>query len=114
MRRFRFSLRWMLVAVATVALLLGMESMRRRRKSFSELATAYASSRVAWEAEAESDAAAARDFQHFGFRQGAETIAQLGELHRAQARYCDRLATKYRSAARYPWLPVVPDPPEPK
>jgi hypothetical protein len=33
--------------------------------------------------------------------------------HAKQARYHARLERKYRRAARYPWLPVEPDPPEP-
>jgi hypothetical protein len=28
--------------------------------------------------------------------------------------YYQSLASKYQHAARYPWLPVEPDPPEPK
>jgi hypothetical protein len=28
--------------------------------------------------------------------------------------YHDRMKEKYQCAARYPWLPVEPDPPEPK
>lgn len=30
------------------------------------------------------------------------------------ARWPREMAKKYRQAARYPWLPVAPDPPEPK
>ena len=31
-----------------------------------------------------------------------------------RSRFHDELAKKYHRAARYPWLPVAPDPPEPK
>jgi hypothetical protein len=33
---------------------------------------------------------------------------------RREAKYDHQLASKYERAARYPWLPVAPDPPEPK
>ena len=40
-------------------------------------------------------------------RQSATRFAQAIAYHAAMAR-------KYRHAARYPWLPVEPDPPEPR
>ncbi len=40
-------------------------------------------------------------------RQSATRFAQAIAYHAAMAR-------KYRRAARYPWLPVEPDPPEPR
>jgi hypothetical protein len=30
------------------------------------------------------------------------------------AKYHEAMSRKYEHAARYPWLPVAPDPPEPK
>ena len=39
------------------------------------------------------------------------TIARDAEGWGAVERYHAALAAKYRRAARYPWLPVVPDPP---
>jgi hypothetical protein len=33
---------------------------------------------------------------------------------RAQLRWNEAMAEKYRWAARYPWLPIAPDPPEPE
>jgi hypothetical protein len=36
------------------------------------------------------------------------------ELWRDEMRHLKRLAAKYKHAARYPWLPVEPDPPEPE
>jgi hypothetical protein len=37
----------------------------------------------------------------------ADSLRRRSEYHR-------RLRRKYERAARYPWLPVAPDPPEPK
>ena len=47
------------------------------------------------------------------------TIEEIMRLHRDYDRMMDRadhhasLVRKYEHAARYPWLPVEPDPPEP-
>jgi hypothetical protein len=38
------------------------------------------------------------------------TVSKLTALRQ----YYERLAAKYRRVARYPWLPVPPDPPEPE
>jgi hypothetical protein len=35
-------------------------------------------------------------------------------ITRARARWHEILQDKYRKAARYPWLPIDPDPPKPK
>ena len=37
-----------------------------------------------------------------------------GPTTEAGLRWHDRLAAKYAMAARYPWLPVWPDPPRPE
>jgi hypothetical protein len=42
------------------------------------------------------------------------TLERWIDLHDRRAEYFGRLARKYERAARYPWLPVPPDPPEPK
>jgi hypothetical protein len=38
---------------------------------------------------------------------------KFAELSAARAAYHTALVQKYERAARYPWLPVEPDPPEP-
>jgi hypothetical protein len=40
--------------------------------------------------------------------------AEWSAGHRARASYHARLRRKYERAARYPWLPVPADPPEPR
>jgi hypothetical protein len=42
--------------------------------------------------------------------------SSASEIERSSRRldYHDSLISKYERAARYPWLPVAPDPPEPK
>jgi len=43
----------------------------------------------------------------------AQHMVSFAALRDARAQYYSDLAAKYRRAARYPWLPVPPDPPEP-
>ena len=49
----------------------------------------------------------------------SEMSTEIGQLYRDYDRMMDRadhhaaMAHKYEHAARYPWLPVEPDPPEP-
>lgn len=43
-----------------------------------------------------------------------ESFRQSLALARRRTAYHAAMARKYRRAARYPWLPVAPDPPEPE
>jgi hypothetical protein len=102
-----------MVAVAIVAILIGTGlEINRRLRRFARLAGHH--SRVA--------------IEQFGtFMAFGGDSAALDEVPPAgwgPARYLRRLkasighhhamALKYESAARYPWLPVAPDPPEPE
>jgi hypothetical protein len=102
----------MMLVVAILAAALGLEVMRRRRSGFGGLATDYAASQVASEEEADLCEAEARQFRYHGFFPAAESFAFQEVLHRERAKYFGLLAKKYREAARFPWLPVEPDPPE--
>jgi hypothetical protein len=85
--------RWM-IAVAIVGLILGAVSTHR---SFRLWNTADAH----WE-------------RSLSFRVvGTNQHPDLSRRHR-RYEYHLWLAVKYAEAARYPWLPVEPDPPEPK
>jgi hypothetical protein len=107
--------RWML-AVAVVALLMGgvVVAVRatRRSREYRQIAVWHAAMRdlclgEAYEYQYAYDHRAAGDHR-------AETDWPRYEAHeRALARHHDGLAAKYDRAARYPWLPVEPDPPEP-
>jgi hypothetical protein len=52
------------------------------------------------------------------WRQNREAELQqwkdMKAAHNTLANYHGRLRRKYERAARYPWLPIAPDPPEPK
>jgi hypothetical protein len=95
--------RWM-IAVAVVGLLCLLE---HRRRSFEALA-AYHHTRVA----------------HFVIVQSLDDVTVIRRISRDRkplatdevkvATWHEAMARKYRQAARNPWLPVEPDPPEPK
>jgi hypothetical protein len=104
--------RWM-VAVAIVGILIGagLKAGRRSRR-FARLASYH------------SDAA----LDHFGTQMAlggepppleegaAEVPGPVRYLRREKAlvRYHSALTIKYEHVARYPWLPVTPDPAEPE
>ena len=103
--------RWMIVVAIAAILIFGLELDRRSRR-FARLAAYHTNLAL----------------EHFGTLMafGGEPPpirdvppAGLGPtryLHRAKAllNYHSVLTEKYQRAARYPWLPVAPDPPEPE
>jgi hypothetical protein len=116
MRAPRMTTRRWMGAVAVVALLIGAaRAMDRRSKRFARLATSHA--HVAME-----HLSTLMDFG--GDPPPLEEIEKLPPAVQGPARYLHRakslvlyhraLKDKYDRAARYPWLPVEPDPLEPK
>jgi hypothetical protein len=89
--RVRFTVRRLMVAVAVVGITLGaLAACRSRSARFREIRDRHrAAMIVGFEAPGEAAPAARLDW------------------HRAIER-------KYEYAARHPWLPVAPDPPEPE
>jgi hypothetical protein len=105
LRRVRFSIRRLLVAVALFALVFAGEEATRRR--WESLASVYRGKagrceHVALVALHSSDLEAAR-----GNDSEMRKLKRIVDHHVA-------LARKYQHAARRPWVPVAPDPPEPK
>jgi hypothetical protein len=86
MRRLRIRIRTLLIAVALIGLACGADVMRKRRVEYLDRA-------MAWQCIAE-DLCSPHD-------------PRIDE-------HCDQLRRKYERAARYPWLPVAPDPPPPE
>ena len=104
MRLPRMTTRRLLVAVAVVALVFAGEATRRRWEC---LASAYRGKagrceHVALVALHSSALEVAR-----GNDSEMRKLKRIADHHVA-------LARKYQHAARCPWLPVAPDPPEPK
>jgi hypothetical protein len=87
--RPRFTLRRLMVAVAVMAVVLGLcRWLWTRSVAFRSIADAHNAQRMG------------------GIPMHTENLPSL--------LYHIEMGNKYDRAARYPWLPVAPDPPEPK
>jgi hypothetical protein len=104
--------RWIIV-VAVIGLMIGggVLLIRQRRDYFLALAQSH-------QQEAASSMARGTALKsRFGSMPGGRI--EIGQLFRNCDRMVDRashhaaMAHKYERAARYPWLPVEPDPPAP-
>ena len=95
MPRFRFTVRRMMVAVAIVGVMLAAYPLYRRIHRRS----------VAFGEMSEIEGVLAKLHQRGG-PHGGPASPELADYHR-------NLQRKYAHAARYPWLPVAPDPPKP-
>jgi hypothetical protein len=98
----RFTVRRLMVAVAIVALALTVYAgIERRRARLQRVAQHH------WE-EVAANSVVQADANRTIYR------ASASFRNRQLANYHVNLANKYANAARYPWLPVAPDPPEPE
>jgi hypothetical protein len=101
--------RWM-VAVAVVALSVAGEQMRRRAVRYRGLAERHAKIELVCRRTA-ARLPLMKPSDYGAFCGGmARNIRRSPRL----AAYQADLRRKYEHAARYPWLPVEPDPPEPE
>jgi hypothetical protein len=92
----------MMVVVAVVALLLGVVAILRRRTHFQRLADYHA------------EAARQLRSSHGSAIHPGGAYVHIPLTPPSLADYHENLAAKYERAARYPWLPIAPDPPEPE
>lgn len=101
MQLARFRLRTLMIVVAVVGLLLGGGlTLRRRSAQFRVLAQHHH---------------ALAGFATMTYADGSSTEFRLTpEGYQAKQDWHLVLRDKYKCAARYPWLPVPADPPEPK
>jgi hypothetical protein len=105
--------RWM-VAVAVIGLLVGGGvRLKRRRDYFLSLARSHAQKMPS--STAEGKALRSRFGSTSGMG-GEETVLLSRDFDRMMNRadHHSALRRKYEHAARYPWLPVEPEPPEPE
>jgi hypothetical protein len=140
--RVRFTVRRLMIVVVIVAGLLWGLKMRRLSVSYSEQAATHASEQKFWDSGVSlSNVEIARRTSHLaelrekanrdraeGFPEVANNFERLIELESHMLNYyledarirkshrdeSARLNRKYYRAARYPWLSVEPDPPEPE
>ena len=100
--RVRFTVRRLMVAVAIVGVLLWMTLLGKRVRAFRWMAEYHAAHRMKYPITGSPGAA-------------PRGVDSRGELVSAERdRWHAALAAKYSRAARSPWLPVEPDPPEPE
>jgi hypothetical protein len=106
--------RWMIV-VAVAALVVGFIRLWTLRHLYLEKAANHASFRAHVLRTPESTAYWENRWTdqrrglpaRYPWPAGPPFVPAMGEYH-------DAMRIKYERAARYPWLPVEPDPPEPK
>jgi hypothetical protein len=113
--RVRFTVRRMMVAVAVVAIISGSVQLWRLRRLYQDRASGYASMALRYVSTPEE--AAYWEARWTRQREGrpAEYPWPAGPpFVPAIVAHYRSLQAKYEHAARYPWLTVVPDTPEPK
>jgi hypothetical protein len=113
MPRARFTVRGLMIAVAVAGALLGaaVEALRLRRRSaeYAALAGRHAANERTFRAiAAAGPGGALLLIAHGPGTRSRRTTPGAEADHEAALRL------KYERAARYPWLPVAPDPPEPE
>jgi hypothetical protein len=105
--RVRFTVGRMMIAVAIVAMVTGMYDLARRSSIYESKARRYADREVL-----------SRDlmvsFANPDRPEVVELCRQEYAANLVRAEYERSLKRKYLQAARRPWLPVAPDPPEPE
>jgi hypothetical protein len=114
--RVRFTLRRLLIMIALLAVLMaaGLEAARwsRLAQAYRQYAVGHAAFRDLSLGEAEEYRSAYEHVNPADVRSRTELLeSEAGE--RRLARHYDALDAKYRRAARFPWLPVEADPPQP-
>ncbi len=104
--RFRLTVRSLMVAVAASGLVAWGTAMKLRAARFREKAESFDACEqvVAAVARARSQA--------LGLE--SRPTGPEAERVRRRAEWCVGMRSKYERAARHPWLPVGPDPPEPE
>jgi hypothetical protein len=115
--RLRFTIRWLMVAVAVMATLLMAEKMRRAWHERSLKAAEYAAEAKSWSDDAskvESMMVRPRSRSDAASRQRLAELGEVARNYRDHERSNWELASKYARAAARPWLPIERDPPEPK
>src|SRR4051812_46996523 len=108
--RVRFTVRRMMLAVAIAAVALGSTAeLKRRSDRFRRLAEEH-NQRVIVGRMVTRRGGGTREF----FYDRSGNPVPEWERHLLKDAWHAKLKIKYYEASRHPWLPVPPDPPEPK
>lgn len=115
--RPRFTVRRLMVVVAIVAMILGVWLWAERRRARFSALESWHDRQVLWDVciiaghpGPDGEYVWEAEPRPRPLKPGTPR-ASPHQLRISTWHY--RLASKYRRAARYPWLPVEPDPPEP-
>jgi hypothetical protein len=106
--RPRFTLRWLMLAIAIAAMLFSSQIFRERSRRFDRLAREFAM---------KEDYAVKFNRQNPGpsnLEHWINTKTGSFEVKPKNASYYSLMRMKYDRISKYHWLPVQPDPPEPK
>jgi hypothetical protein len=119
MPRFRFSIRWMMVVVAIVAIMIHLEAMRRRANHFHERSNwhyllAIRPSFCSYLSKDLPPRIPPKSFDESMMKMREISMIYQTEKFQSHTRWHLILAKKYERAASYPWLSAEPEPPEPK
>jgi hypothetical protein len=103
-----------MIAIAAIGLMIGgLVLLKQRRDYFLSLVQSH-------QQELDSSAARGQALKSRFGRASGMTTEEIMHLHNDYDRMMERadhhasLARKYERAARYPWLSVEPDPPDPE
>jgi hypothetical protein len=113
MRMPQFTIRRLMVLVMIAGLALGAESMRRRSHAYRARA-AQCGQWVAVNKAMIGSIALGGTNPGVSAQETRRRIEAEEKSARRRAEHYQRLESKYERAARYPWLPVEPDPPMPE
>lgn len=103
-----------MLVVASIAVILGVSVALMRRRAYDRRSNECASIAILSamnERYSRSNAAAS---ERAGLASDAEEWLRRAKVYAARVVAYGKLRDKYAGAARYPWLPVEPDPPRPE
>jgi hypothetical protein len=112
--RGRFTVRRLMIVVASVALIIFGEQTRLR---YLEYRTKYECYKVdVWVMRASAEDPQIELCGYMRLDEKDVARLRLGQVEKSlrYARYFEALRDKYAAAMRRPWLPVEPDPPKPE
>jgi hypothetical protein len=106
--RPRFTLRWLMVAVAIVAILTGLKISWQRQPLYRQMAKDFAAKKF-YALEAARLYPRPSKMHHW-----VNTESGSYEIWPENSGYYALMREKYERLAKNPWLPVASDPPEPQ
>jgi hypothetical protein len=112
--RVRFTMRRMMVAVAIVALAIGIERLYQRRAAYKRLASLHSSRQERAIKLAASQSLSVELNREKGNVQASSTWDRMLSRSRLEIQQQSLLASKYEYLANHPWLSVTPEDPKPK